>query len=85
LNAKGKKAIASFVNFINDSKISSVTVNCYASQGQTGSEFEIYNQKLSEKRAQAVADYETPIGLDSEKLLPKGFGSKDTLGGNHKT
>nr|prf outer membrane protein [Francisella tularensis] len=45
LNAKGKKAIASFVNFIKDSNIGSVTVKGYASQGQTGSEFDIYNPK----------------------------------------
>ncbi|ABO47167.1 ompA family protein [Francisella tularensis subsp. tularensis WY96-3418] len=85
LNAKGKKAIASFVNFIKDSNISSVTVKGYASQGQTGSEFDIYNQKLSEKRAQAVADYMKQLGLDSEKIITKGFGYNDTLGGIHKS
>ncbi|MDE4986490.1 OmpA family protein, partial [Francisella tularensis subsp. holarctica] len=56
-----------------------------ASQGQTGSEFDIYNQKLSEKRAQAVSDYMKQLGLDSEKIITKGYGYNDTLGGIHKS
>ncbi|ALB01673.1 membrane protein [Francisella persica ATCC VR-331] len=85
LNAKGKKAIASFVKFIKDSNIASVTVKGYASQGQTGSEFSVYNQKLSEKRAKAVADYMKQLGLDSEKIVTKGFGYYYTLGGIPKS
>ena len=81
LNAKGKEAISSFVDFIKDSNIASVTVKGYASQGQTGDEFEVYNHKLSEKRAEAVADYMKDLGLDSEKIVTKGFGYNDTLDG----
>lgn len=81
LNEKGKEAISSFVKFIKDSDIDSVTVKGYASQGQTGQEFEIYNQKLSEKRAEAVANYMKDLGLDSEKIITKGFGYDDTLEG----
>ncbi|OEZ33784.1 hypothetical protein AS144_01000 [Francisella endosymbiont of Amblyomma maculatum] len=85
LNAKGKKAIASFVKFVKDSNIASVTVKGYASQGRTGNEFDIYNQKLSEKRAEAVADYMKQLGLDSEKIITKGFGYDNTLGGIPKS
>ncbi|AIT10160.1 membrane protein [Candidatus Francisella endociliophora] len=85
LNSKGKEAISSFVNFIKDSDIASVTVKGYASQGTTGEEFEVYNQKLSEKRAEAVADYMKGLGLDSEKIVTKGFGYNDTLDGVDKS
>ncbi|QIV96255.1 OmpA family protein [Allofrancisella inopinata] len=85
LNKKGKEAISSFVNFVKDSNIASVTVKGYASQGQTGGEFEVYNQKLSEKRAQAVANYMKSLGLDSEKIITKGFGYYDTLSGVAKS
>lgn len=85
LNAKGKKAIASFVKFIKDSNIASVTVKGYASQGRTGNEFDIYNQKLSEKRAEVVADYMKQLGLDSEKIITKGFGYDNTLRGIPKS
>ena len=85
LNSKGKEAIASFVNFIKDSNIASVTVKGYASQGQTGDEFEVYNQKLSEKRASAVAAYMNNLGVDADKIHTKGFGYYDTLDGVDKS
>ncbi|KEI36064.1 outer membrane protein A precursor [Francisella sp. W12-1067] len=85
LNKKGKEAISSFVNFVKDSNIASVTVKGYASQGQTGGEFEVYNQKLSEKRAQAVANYMRSLGLNNEKIITKGFGYYDTLSGVAKS
>lgn len=81
LNSKGKEAISSFVDFVKDSDIASVTVKGYASQGTTGEEFEVYNQKLSEKRAEAVADYMKGLGIDSEKIVTKGFGYNNTLEG----
>lgn len=85
LNSRGKDAIASFVKFIKDSDIASVTVKGYASQGQTGGEFEVYNQKLSEKRAQAVASYMKDLGLSSDKIDTKGFGYYETLDGVDKS
>ncbi|MGQ4001627.1 OmpA family protein [Francisellaceae bacterium CB299] len=81
LNSKGKDAIASFVNFVKDSDIASVTVKGYASKGQTGDEFEVYNQKLSEKRAESVAAYMKDLGVDADKIDTKGFGYYDTLDG----
>jgi OOP family OmpA-OmpF porin len=85
LNSKGKEAIASFVNFVKDSDIASVTVKGYASQGQTGDEFEVYNQKLSEKRASAVAAYMKNLGVDADKIDTKGFGYYGTLNGVDKS
>lgn len=85
LNSKGKEAIASFVKFIKGSDIASVTVKGYASQGQTGSEFEVYNHKLSEKRAQSVAAYMENLGLSSDKINTKGFGYYETLEGVDKS
>ncbi len=81
LNSKGKDAIASFVNFVKDSDIASVTVKGYASRGQTGDEFEVYNQKLSEKRADAVASYMQALGIDPDKIDTRGFGYNETLDG----
>lgn len=85
LNSKGKEAIASFVNFVKNSDIKTVTVKGYASQGTTGSEFEIYNQKLSEIRAEEVADYMKQLGLDNDRIITKGFGYKNTLDGIYKS
>ena len=42
-----------------------------------------YNQKLSEKRAQSVAEYLMAThGISSERLLIKGFGEKQPIVGN---
>ena len=57
----------------------------YASQGQTGDEFEVYNQKLSEKRASAVAAYMNNLSVDADKIHTKGFGYYDTLDGVDKS
>ena len=81
LNPKGKAAISSFVNFVKNNNIGSVTVRGYASQGKTGARFEAYNQKLSERRAEAVADYMQQLGLSKNKIITKGFGYYDTLPG----
>ena len=81
LNSKGKDAITSFVKFVKDSDIASVTVKGYASQGQTGDEFEVYNQKLSEKRAESVATYMKNLGVDADKIDTKGFGYYENLDG----
>ena len=81
LNSKGKDAITSFVNFVKDSNIASVTVRGYASQGQTGDEFEAYNQKLSIKRAESVAAYMQHLGVDADKIDTKGLGYYENLEG----
>ncbi|NTV14763.1 MAG: OmpA family protein [Desulfobulbaceae bacterium] len=42
----------------------------------------IYNQKLSEQRAQAVVEYLAMHGIDQERLEAKGFGEKLPLSNN---
>jgi len=44
---------------------------------------EVYNQNLSEKRAQSVADYLRAFhGISPDRLLIKGFGEKQPIVGN---
>jgi outer membrane protein OmpA-like peptidoglycan-associated protein len=43
---------------------------------------EAYNQKLSERRAQAVVDYLESKGIDSARLIPRGFGSAKPVASN---
>ena len=53
-------------------------------QGYTdNSGSENYNQKLSEKRAQTVKDYLVSKGIDSKRLIVKGFGEKDPIADNN--
>jgi outer membrane protein OmpA-like peptidoglycan-associated protein len=40
------------------------------------------NQKLSEKRAAAVADYLVAKGIPADRLVPRGFGESQPLTGN---
>ena len=41
-----------------------------------------YNQKLSEKRAQAVVDYLVEKGIDLNRIPAKGFGESHPVTGN---
>jgi outer membrane protein OmpA-like peptidoglycan-associated protein len=43
---------------------------------------EAYNQKLSEQRAQAVADYLAGKGIDASRLIPRGFGQANPVASN---
>ena len=79
LNEQGKDAIKSFVKFIKDSDIDSVTIKGYASKGTDGQEYEIYNQKLSQKRADAVSDYMESLGVEDSMITTKGFGYDNPL------
>ena len=40
------------------------------------------NQALSEKRAQAVADYLVKAGLPADRFTPVGYGSTQPVAGN---
>jgi OOP family OmpA-OmpF porin len=42
-----------------------------------------YNYKLSQKRAQAVADYLIKNGISKEKIKPKGFGASKPISDNN--
>jgi len=41
-----------------------------------------YNQKLSERRANSVAQYLEDHGIDSKRLVPQGFGKTDFVATN---
>jgi OOP family OmpA-OmpF porin len=41
-----------------------------------------YNQRLSERRANAVAMYLEDHGIDSKRLIPQGFGKTDFVATN---
>jgi OOP family OmpA-OmpF porin len=43
---------------------------------------EAANQALSEKRAQAVADYLVKAGLPANRFTPVGYGSTQPIAGN---
>ncbi|MED7788286.1 OmpA family protein [Francisella sp. 19X1-34] len=85
LNSRGKEAISSFVKYMKNKNIASVTIKGYASQGQTGQEFALYNKKLSKQRAQAVSSYMEELGLASSKIMTKGFGYTYTIPGISKS
>ena len=65
-----------------------VTADIYGHADSTGPE--TYNQKLSERRAEAVVNYMVVRGIKQERLTTKGFGenqpatSNDTLEGRQK-
>jgi outer membrane protein OmpA-like peptidoglycan-associated protein len=65
-----------------------VTANIYGHADSTGPE--TYNQKLSERRAEAVVNYMVDRGIQRERLTTKGFGetqpavSNDTREGRQK-
>jgi outer membrane protein OmpA-like peptidoglycan-associated protein len=65
-----------------------VTAAIYGHTDSTGPE--TYNQKLSERRAEAVVNYMVERGIKLERLTPEGFGeahpatSNDTLEGRQK-
>jgi outer membrane protein OmpA-like peptidoglycan-associated protein len=59
---------------MNNNKAQSYTIAGYADK-QTGSE--AYNQKLSEQRAQAVADYLINKGVAADRLDVKGYGASE--------
>lgn len=65
-----------------------VTADIYGYTDSTGPE--TYNQKLSERRAEAVVNYMVERGIKLERLTTKGFGesqpatSNDTLEGRQK-
>ncbi len=57
-----------------------VTAEIYGHTDSTGPT--TYNQKLSEKRAQAVVNYLVNKGIDSSRLTPRGFGESQPKAAN---
>ncbi|CAH1542743.1 Outer membrane protein A precursor [Vibrio owensii] len=67
-----------FVNFLNEYPQAQVEVTGYTdSSGPTA-----YNQKLSERRAQSVADYLIAAGIDADRFTVKGMGEENPVADN---
>jgi outer membrane protein OmpA-like peptidoglycan-associated protein len=58
----------------------STAIDIYGHTDSTGSE--AYNQGLSERRAQSVADYLTSRGVDRVRLATRGFGESQPIADN---
>jgi len=68
-------AFADYMNEVSDSKI--------AIMGHTDSQgSEAYNQALSEKRAQDVADYLTAKGISADRIMTSGMGEGSPVADN---
>ncbi|MEF1305115.1 outer membrane beta-barrel protein, partial [Vibrio owensii] len=59
-----------FVNFLNEYPQAQVEITGYTDSSGPAA----YNQKLSERRAQAVADYLIAAGIDADRFTVKGMG-----------
>jgi OOP family OmpA-OmpF porin len=64
-------------------KVSGITLEVIIAVGHTDSVgSDAYNQKLSEKRAQAVKDYLTGKGIDASRVYVEGKGEKQPVADN---
>ncbi len=61
--------------------------SCFQIAGYTDSTGRLsYNKKLSQWRAQSVVEYlAANTGIDSERMMPRGYGPKNPIGDNHTT
>ena len=75
-----KNVLAEFVNYLNQSPAyQSVVVAGYTDSIGSAE----YNQKLSERRAQAIKDYLIQVhGIPAEKLAAEGHGPQDPVADN---
>ncbi|HDM8222487.1 TPA: OmpA family protein [Vibrio campbellii] len=67
-----------FVNFLNEYPQAQVEVTGYTDSSGPAA----YNQKLSERRAQAVADYLIAAGIDADRFTVKGMGEENPVADN---
>ncbi|HHF3167057.1 TPA: OmpA family protein [Vibrio diabolicus] len=67
-----------FVSFLNEYPQAQVEITGYTDSSGPAT----YNQKLSERRAQSVADYLTAAGIDSDRLTVKGMGEENPVADN---
>ncbi|MFV8458591.1 OmpA family protein [Vibrio owensii] len=67
-----------FVNFLNEYPQAQVEVTGYTDSSGPAA----YNQKLSERRAQAVADYLVAAGIDADRFTVKGMGEENPVADN---
>ncbi|WP_061007444.1 OmpA family protein [Vibrio sp. CUB2] len=67
-----------FVNFLNEYPQAQVEVTGYTDSSGPAA----YNQKLSERRAQAVADYLIAAGIDADRFTVEGMGEENPVADN---
>ncbi|WP_182026788.1 OmpA family protein [Vibrio rotiferianus] len=67
-----------FVNFLNEYPQAQVEITGYTDSSGP----EAYNQKLSERRAQSVADYLIAAGIDADRFTVKGLGEENPVADN---
>ncbi|WP_440888778.1 OmpA family protein [Vibrio sp. WZ-1] len=67
-----------FVNFLNEYPQAQVEVTGYTDSSGPAA----YNQKLSERRAQSVADYLISAGIDADRFTVKGMGEENPVADN---
>ncbi|GLR06292.1 OmpA family protein [Vibrio hyugaensis] len=67
-----------FVNFLNEYPQAQVEVTGYTDSSGPAA----YNQKLSERRAQSVADYLIAAGVDADRFTVKGMGEENPVADN---
>lgn len=67
-----------FVNFLNEYPQAQVEITGYTDSSGPAA----YNQKLSERRAQAVADYLVAAGIDADRFTVKGMGEENPVADN---
>ncbi|WP_199459161.1 OmpA family protein [Vibrio owensii] len=67
-----------FVNFLNEYPQAQVEITGYTDSSGPAA----YNQKLSERRAQSVADYLIAAGIDADRFTVKGMGEENPVADN---
>ena len=67
-----------FVNFLNEYPQAQVEITGYTDSSGSA----VYNQELSERRAQSVADYLIAAGIDADRFTVKGLGEENPVADN---
>jgi OOP family OmpA-OmpF porin len=81
LNDKSKKVLAVIVTLLKDNpELTKLRIEGHTDNAGEAKGFD--NTKLSQERAQAVADWLAKNGVDAGRLVVKGFGSQHPLAAN---
>ncbi|MGY0615395.1 OmpA family protein [Vibrio sp. FJH11] len=78
LTPTATERLDNFVNHLNEYPQANVEITGYTDSSGPAA----YNQKLSERRAQAVADYLTGSGIDAGRLTVSGMGEENPVADN---
>ncbi len=78
LTSSAKERLDNFIAFLNEYPQSVVQITGYTDSSGPAA----YNQKLSERRAQSVADYMVSRGIDAGRLTVSGMGEENPIADN---